>query len=1096
MELYDRNNNIVLDVKLDDNSYRIKEVMGDNKLFLYFALNTPINLPLYSYCTFKAERYFLMNPENFKKIHSENHEFVLELDTYIAYLKTQKFEFFTVERNGSSEEINSDREIEFTLNLTPQGYAQLLVDNMNQKDSERGWTVGECIEASPVVIDFNDAWCFDVLGMIADKFSTEWEVEGKSIHFRKVEKMKDNPLALMYGKDRGILSGLERTNYKNRIGAVRVKTSSRNIDKNKYGSKYLKMPKNYTINYNGIDYITDKTGSVLTRSVPLFNTPIIEEETLDLTRIYPKHEGTITSVVEIDDTKSLYDIIDSSNAINYEENVIPGETLTVSLIDTGIPELEAKYIHTEKKFELVPTTQSGVNYPQRPYVPKVGGKYAVFNITLPQVYINNTEMEVLNETVKFLYENENHQYTYKTNIDPLFSSRRWGEVGGYFNIGYFIRLAEPQYLSEPVDIRVISVKDYVNRPHSPELLLSNSVTGKTKGSIINELPSQEQTINRNKEESISYTKRRYRDAEEHLTLVENAVKGMGEGISPAWIHTLAGLFGHDTLQFRFVNSKTNPQAVDSGIRYDNTAKVLTAPRTIIQHMTIGIHSLSPTHSVDEYSFWDMQPYTSAVLDTEAARYVYAKCSKTSSVGSFLVSETPFDFDNTDGHYYLLIGTISSEYNDYRSYVECYGFTEILPGRITLWKIIDPDGFQFWDMLTHSFRIGNANNYLAYNINQDGKLVLKGAMVQSPGGNTDYIGVDRGNWSSSKIYYPGDSFKYTTNGNVYKTIRQAPAGTLPTNTTYFNLVVSKGDPGKPGDPGTEGTSYEYAYYPSGSTTPPAAPTGIGGDWWSYPPPNSLYKYIYVSQRIKKNGVWGSFSYPSLYSVRSEDGAPGALIHQHEWKQGATYVRNKDVIDYIAYQSTPYATPTWWRLKIGVESYVAGASPNTTYFEQISSYEAIATNILLANEANIASWIFKNGILQSQAGNAYLDGINGLIKAGSDTVASLWASGGRGIIEITDGNDSLNKISMEIYNNTSGERIGKLFVGKQLDGGYGNTGISVVKNELWYDYRGVEKFSIKYDISTGKTILRLNNLPTSSSGLSSGTVWRNGNVLNIV
>jgi hypothetical protein len=120
---------------------------------------------------------------------------------------------------------------------------------MNQKDRSGGWTVGDCIEVNPTLIDFNDSYCHDALVRVADAFSTEYEIGGKTIHLRKVEIDKSNPLPLAYGKGNGLLPDIGRTNYKSRIAVVRVKTSDRNIDRAAYGSKTLRMPKNHVIEY-------------------------------------------------------------------------------------------------------------------------------------------------------------------------------------------------------------------------------------------------------------------------------------------------------------------------------------------------------------------------------------------------------------------------------------------------------------------------------------------------------------------------------------------------------------------------------------------------------------------------------------------------------------------------------------------------------------------------------------------------------------------------------------------------------------------------------------------------------------------------------
>ena len=51
-----------------------------------------------------------------------------------------------------------------------------------------------------------------------------------------------------------------------------------------------------------------------------------------------------------------------------------------------------------------------------------------------------------------------------------------------------------------------------------------------------------------------------------------------------------------------------------------------------------------------------------------------------------------------GYYHLLVGVLNSEYDSERSYVSLYGFSEILPGRITTDKIVSSDGKTYFDLL--------------------------------------------------------------------------------------------------------------------------------------------------------------------------------------------------------------------------------------------------------------------------------------------------------------------------------------------------------------------------------------------------------------
>ena len=107
---------------------------------------------------------------------------------------------------------------------------------MNMRES--GWEVGECIDAVEQVISFNHAYCSDALNQIADAFDTEWEVEGKTIHLRKVEYFKDNPLALSYGKGNGFKKEISRSNKSDsrNFEILYVQGGTDNIVPGKYGN--------------------------------------------------------------------------------------------------------------------------------------------------------------------------------------------------------------------------------------------------------------------------------------------------------------------------------------------------------------------------------------------------------------------------------------------------------------------------------------------------------------------------------------------------------------------------------------------------------------------------------------------------------------------------------------------------------------------------------------------------------------------------------------------------------------------------------------------------------------------------------------------
>ena len=132
---------------------------------------------------------------------------------------------------------------------------------------------------------------------------------------------------------------------------------------------------------------------------------------------------------------------------------------------------------------------------------------------------------------------------------------------------------------------------------------------------------------------------------------------------------------------------------------------------------------------------------------------------------------------------------------------------MLPGRITTDKIVSGDGTSYFDMLANALKLGDM---LQYNVNGDGRLKLRGTIVQSQSGDESPIGCFRGNFNALYTYYSGDETTYLVNGSysTYRYINATPsAGHLPTETAYWAVVAQgqKGDKGQQGQKGLDGNN---------------------------------------------------------------------------------------------------------------------------------------------------------------------------------------------------------------------------------------------------------------------------------------------------
>ena len=480
MILYSDDKEIKIEVK--DESYSYEAVMGEDTLTLYFSYPGYLEIPVGSWCDFYGKRYFLKKDSNLKKNGERNFEYTLILETGRADAAMWKVRH-TV-----------DNSIKFSYTAKAHEHLRLLVENLNRRGT--GWKVGDCIEGTEKVINYSHTYILDALNQLAELYETEWQiteetVDGKQIktvHLRKVEYNKDNPLKLSYGKGHGFKVGVGRESGDIPPEIILVETTDRNIDYSTYGAKNLLLPKSKTLVYEGRTYKTDADGTCVMRVDKELTTA--KEDSLDCTEIYPSRVGTVSVVFEVNKENNFYDFVDEDipKELNFEDCLIAGENMTV-IFQTGMltgKEFEVKYIHEEKdkkagrRFEIVPQEIDGITMPEpEVWRPKAGDTYAVFGIQLPNAYICNdttqtgASWEVFKEAAKYLYEHEDRKFTFTGTLDGIWAKKRWLQIGGKIKLGGYVDFSDTQFHPEGSLIRMIGIKRFVNNPYSPEIELSN-----------------------------------------------------------------------------------------------------------------------------------------------------------------------------------------------------------------------------------------------------------------------------------------------------------------------------------------------------------------------------------------------------------------------------------------------------------------------------------------------------------------------------------------------------------------------------------------------------------------------------------------------
>ena len=690
-------NSTYIDVLPTDESYRYRSIMGEHTLNIYFSLSTYTDIPTGAWCEFQGERYTLNQPAKVVKHNSRHFEYTLTMDSEGSNLKNYKF------RNPN------DKTLKFPFTASPRYHIQILVDCLNMIDS--GWQVGTTIEANEKLISYNHNNCLEALDMIAKAFETEYEIIGKTIHLHKVEYFKNNPLPLQYGKGKGFKTGVSRTTEQSRITRLYVQGGERNIDRSKYGNKELLLPKSQEYVYEGVTFVSDDKGlSIAIKNSQ--NNGFINEQSLDLSHIYPSRKGTVSAVFEVDKAKHFYDFADTSipQALNFADLQIKGEKMVI-YFESGMLsgrefeisryEHSSGYNHSTRRFEIVPKEEDGTTMPNDIFKPAVGDRYSVYNMHLPAAYIcdnatkSGASWEMMKEACKYLYENRADLFTFTGDLDGIWAKKNWANVGGRLKMGGYINFSDTEFQRTPVAIRIVGLKEYVNNPYSPQIELSNKVQGHSFVSEMRKLQNQEVYFGEMNKKAISETKRSWRNALETIKQVEEAFPEYTKSIIPATVQTMMALVGNKAGQFAFVANKTNPITVPHTLYFDRNNEQINAGSGWIKHYTLGTTDIKPSHSAADYKYWYVSSFVSGRLDDKAKTYyLYIKASKIAETAQFVLSENKIGMEEVAGFYHFLYATVNSEYDGERGIAQFNGFTEITGGQLVTNKISSGNGEQY------------------------------------------------------------------------------------------------------------------------------------------------------------------------------------------------------------------------------------------------------------------------------------------------------------------------------------------------------------------------------------------------------------------
>ncbi len=686
-----RGSEVIADVHVKKNSYTLEEINGVHTAYIEFDVLNPVEFTINDYIEYYGNTYYIRYKESISKIETSlgySYKMTLYHDLY----RMHDMILFMYDQPDFNKNHNYFRG-------TVSRVLDLIVLSMNRNGS--GWTKGVVIESETTTFDLKDKTCAEVLQNIINEFNTEYWVEGKVINVGKREYSSNGlVLAQTAGFRNLTLEAVDDTPPVTRLFAY---GSDANLTKD-YGCDYLMLP-------DGKKYLeknVDKYGVI--------------EHIKQFEDIYPHGIFTVTEKIDnftlrasdidfnltdqlIDDVEVIVTFQEGSQLAGYDLAIVKGT-----------------WNNTYKQFRLAQNEEENALDVPGDINFNVGDKFILTGLKMPDSYIHEAEQKLREKAQKWLDGKCENRIQLRGDCDEIYFyenniSLSCGQMVGIYN----------EKLKIDREIRIIAVKRYIENddeiPYNYDITISDYLQGSGLSRIINEIKEIPNQIERESNKNKQFTKRAFRDAIELGNALQEAFDNFSKGIDPVFVRTMQLVTGDERLQYRFVNSKTNPVEIDHSFTWDQETRtfaarseVLPGGYGIVQHMTLGIDSMKPSHTVNEYKFWDAAPFILQIPDTNP-RWLYLRCSKTTQAATFKLSETPIEMESEAGYYHFIVGYLNSEYDNDRSFATLYGFTEVLPGQIRVNKIISNDGTNFWDMVSKMFKIGSDDSYVSWNVDK-------------------------------------------------------------------------------------------------------------------------------------------------------------------------------------------------------------------------------------------------------------------------------------------------------------------------------------------------------------------------------------------
>lgn len=617
--------NVFAEPEIDLQTEFNEVLMGVDEINCNIISPVPLLLELDDYVIFRNENYFIdIIPEN-TTIDSDSNQ-------YNIVFKHPKFRL-------NADFISHLGDTQFTYFGDAHAFMELLLDCIHTFDPD--YTLGEIEPTEQVFISFDGNTYLQALGIIAEAFGLEFKIRGKVIDLKK-QIGTDTALTFEYGRGKGLYS------------LTRKAISDENVINKVYG---FGSDQNIDYTYRGGAKRLTFEGGFLTAVTPYglragiyTNDKIKPERTAPVTGIEP----IVGNSFAIYDNSLDFDIRDY-----FQEGTVPKVIFKTGELAGGEQEFEITgYNHVTKKISLSLFKGSdGYVVPNSTFMVAVGDQFSFIDMNQPAAYVVDAENRLLIETQAFLDENKIPKVAYDLPIDPKYIRT----TGASLRVGDLVTIIDSRH-GVNHKLRIVGIRVSLADENQIKVTIANFVPYTFEERVIASAINNQKEIKevvRGWKESMKRSAINLRALQDSIFDTDGTfdTSKMNIGV----LSTALGIFGvrSQNLSLSGIIFKPN---------YGGNANSFQVTNGQLIHHEFSVPSGG--------NVWIMDGVTSTELEPTDLYYVYAKCSRTTLTGEFVVTTDQIGVEDIVGQYYFLVGVLYPVNEGYRDYDDTYGVTRI------------------------------------------------------------------------------------------------------------------------------------------------------------------------------------------------------------------------------------------------------------------------------------------------------------------------------------------------------------------------------------------------------------------------------------